>query len=234
MMPSAARSLSAAGRAAVALLGAALFGCGGTDDGALEPTPMPADLPGVYAGEFPCSNCAAIAATLWLRADQRFVLRQAYLDESRTASDRSYALGRWEWDELAAEIVLRGRGPERRIAATRAGRLELKTASPVPHVLERDPAAPAFADRVRLEGDSRMLDKGASAVFTECATGLPLPVAGSGAFKELRRQHRNLNGRGKPALTTVEAHIETISDDAGTREVLVLDRVLGLKPGVEC
>lgn len=218
----------------MAVLGAVLFGCGGTDDGAREPTPMPDGLPGVYAGEFPCSNCAAIAATLWLRADQRFVLRQAYLDASRTASDKSYALGRWEWDELAAEIVLRGRGPERRIAASPGGRLELKTTSPTPHVLERDPGAPPFADRMRFEGDSRMLDKNTSAVFTECTTGLTFPVADSGAFKELRRQHRNLNGRGKPALTTVEAHLDTVSDDAGTREVLVLDRVLGLKPGVEC
>lgn len=218
----------------MALLGAALFGCGGTDGRPAEPTPMPDGLPGVYAGEFPCSNCAAIAATLWLRDDQRFVLRQAYLDESRSASDKSYALGRWEWDELAAEIVLRGRGPERRIAASRAGRLELKTASPIPHLLDRDPAASPFTDRIRLEGDSRMLDKGAHAVFTECTMGLELPVADTGAFKELRRQHRNLNGRGKPALTTVEAHLDTVSDDTGTREVLVLDRVLGLKPGVEC
>jgi hypothetical protein len=64
---------------AVAWLAAA--GCS-RDDGDEVPasTPMPGSLPGVYVGEFPCSNCAAIAATLWLRPDNGFFLRQEFVD----------------------------------------------------------------------------------------------------------------------------------------------------------
>ena len=144
----------------------------------------------------------------------------------------SYSLGRWHWDEQAAELVLRSAGPERRIGVAANGRLRLRGASPVEHVLERDSAAPPFTDRIALEGDSWIVDK--SAVFTECLTGLELAVAEASAFKELRRQHRVLNSRGKPALTSVEAHIATVTEGDATREVLVVDRVVGLKPGARC
>jgi copper homeostasis protein (lipoprotein) len=193
---------------------------------------MPAGLPGVYAGELPCSNCESIAATLWLRPDERFFLRQQYVDERGATDGGSYSLGRWHWDEQAAELVLHGAGPERRIAVAAKGRLRMRGASPVEHVLERDPAAPPFIDRITLQGDSRIIDK--AAVFTECLTGLELAVAEENAFKELRRQHRVLNSRGKAALTSVEAHIVTITEGDATREVLVVDRVVGLKPGARC
>ena len=55
-----------------ALLTALLGGCGGKAADGPTLTPQPATLVGVYAGRFPCSNCAAIEATLWLRPDGRF------------------------------------------------------------------------------------------------------------------------------------------------------------------
>ncbi len=66
--------------------------------------------------------------------------------------------------------------------------------------------------------------------FTECLTGLPLRVAEAGAFKELRRQQRVMNPRGKIALTTVDAHLAHVSSG----EVLVVDRFLTIKPGKPC
>lgn len=198
---------------------------------------MPATLPGVYAGELPCGNCAAIAATLWLRPDGRFVLRQRFGEGARSSSGASgpettYGLGRWSWDEHAAEAVLRGAGPARRLAVRDAERVELIVASPVEHVLARQPDAAPFGDRLTLDGESAVTKDGAT--FTECLTGLSFAVDTGGAYRELRRQHQRMNPRGKVALTTVEAHIVTLTDGEQTREALVVDRFVTMKPGTPC
>ena len=196
--------------------------------------PMPDNLVGVYGGSFPCGNCKEIAATLWLRSDDRFFLRQSIVVESGATESSSYSFGQWRWDESAAEIVLSGRGPERRLGQLDAERLQLRTASPTEHVLTRDASAPPFADRVLLEGESAVVDKG-GATFVQCVTGLELPIAEAGAYKELRRQHRVLNPRHKVAFTTVEAHIAYVAAGDATREMLVLDKLVEpIKPGKGC
>ncbi len=217
---------------ALAVSASALLGCSGDGGDQRRSTPMPAQLHGVYAGHLPCSNCSAIEATLWLREDGRFFLRQAFLDEDEPHNSTSdapiYGLGRWHWDDQAAEAVLVGAGPERRLAAVDDDTLRLLTPSPQAHILERIPANPPFTDRLRIDGESVVSKEGAS--FTECLTGLSLPIADSGAFKELRRQQRMLNPRGKVALTTIDAHI--VTDDSV--EVLVVDRFVTIKPGTPC
>jgi hypothetical protein len=196
--------------------------------------PMPAGLAGVYGGSFPCGNCKHIAATLWLRDDARFFLRQSIVLESGATESSSYSYGRWSWDETSAEIVLAGRGPERRLAPIDSARLELRTASNLQHVLARDADAPAFTDRVQLDGESAVGDKG-GASFVQCVTGLEFPVAEVGAYKELRRQHRVLNPRRKVALTSVAAHLANVTANGVTREWLVVDEVLTpIKPGTGC
>jgi hypothetical protein len=223
--------------ALLALAAAQLAGCGGDAGNETEPrTPMPAGLAGVYAGEFPCSNCAAIEATLWLRPDGAFVLRQRFVDDTAAASgsaapgaSTTYGLGRWTWDEISAEAVLRGRGPERRLVVRGDGELELRAASPVAHVLERVAAPAPFVDRLTLDGESAVSEAGAT--FKECATGLTFAVADAGAYRELRRQHRRMNARGKVALTTVEAHLVNA---ATTSERLVVDKFIAIKPGTGC
>jgi hypothetical protein len=220
---------------ALLLLTATLGGCGRSPEGAaVAPTPLPATLAGVYSGELPCSNCAAIAATLWLRPDGRFVLRQRFTDvgDSAGAGSATYALGRWHWDETAAEAVLRSPGPERRLKPLDADRLRLHAASPIEHVLARDTGAGEFSDRLTLDGESAVTKQGAT--FTECLTGLSFTVAESGAYRELRRQHARMNPRGKVALTTVEGHLVTAQHGAATTEQLVVDRFIAIKPGKGC
>lgn len=199
---------------------------------------MPTTLAGVYAGKFPCSNCAAIEAALWLRADGGFILRQRLVDDpsalSRGAApgpSTTYGLGRWSWDEVSAEAVLRGRGPERRLVVRNDGALQLRVASPIEHILERDAMAPPFGDRLMLDGESAV--GGAGARFKECSTGLTFAVAEAGAYRELERQHRRMNPRGKVALTTVEGHLVT-GDGSTTRERLVVDAFIAIKPGTGC
>ena len=222
-----------------AVLAAALAGCSRDTGNEVEQrTAMPASLPGVYAGTFPCSNCAAIEATLWLRPDGAFVLRQHLVDDAATAASAvrspatTYGLGRWSWDEVAAEAVLRGRGPERRVVARSDEKLELRVASPIEHVLVRDATAPPFGDRLVLDGESAVTGRGAS--FKECVTGLTFAVSDAGAYRELRRQHRRMNPRGKVALTTVEGHLVTAGDGSATSERLVVDRFIAIKPGTGC
>ena len=214
--------------AAALLVASSLLGCGGSKDAVETSTPQPPDLPGVYAGSFPCSTCDSIDAALWLRADGSFILRQKYVGGDPTNQGSTYSLGRWSWDERGAAIVLAGAGPERRFAPAGDRRLRMQAASPIPHVLAYDASAPAFGDRVRVDGDSVISEH--TAAFTECLTGLRFDVAETKGYKELRRQHRLLNSRGAAALTTVEAHLAVV----GGREWLVVDKVIGLKPGAHC
>ena len=224
----------------LALVAALQAGCGRDSSGEAETrTPMPATIAGVYGGRFPCSNCASIEATLWLRRDGRFFFRQRFLDDaasSTAASEKpqkpsaTYALGYWSWDEIAAEAVLRGAGPERRVSVRDADHLELRIASPIEHVLARDAAEPRFDDRITFEGESAVTEAGAT--FRECLTGLTFPVADAGALRELRRQHRRMNPRGKVALTTVEGHL--VAAGGSTSERLVVDQFIAIKPGTGC
>jgi hypothetical protein len=219
---------------------AALGGCG--RDSADVPevrTPMPATLAGVYSGQFPCSNCAAIEATIWLRPDGGFFLRQRFEDDTtgNTANTpqgpaTTFAFGRWSWDEVSAEAVLRGAGPERRLTVRDDDHLQLRVASPTEHVLTRDAAAPHLGDRLTLDGESAVSDNGAT--FKECLTGLTFTVADAGAYRELRRQHRRMNPRGKVAVTTIEGHLTVTPTESTTSERLVVDRFITMKPGKGC
>jgi len=216
---------------ALVSLGIAVAGCSHRDgDGGDTTTPAPDTLAGVYAGQFPCSNCTGVGATLWLRSDERFFFRQSFTGGEGTAgTEITYALGHWTWDEHTAEVVLHAPGPERRLTVLDADRLQLRVASPVEHVLARDTTDPVFKDRLRIDGESTSTKEGV-VTFKECLTGLPLRVAEAGAFKELRRQQRVMNPRGKIALTTVDAHLAHVSSG----EVLVVDRFVTIKPGTGC
>ena len=225
---------------AILLLLAALQGGCGRDSGerAEQRTPMPASLAGVYAGDLPCSNCAKIEATLWLRPDGRFFLRQRFVDDADAPVDKrpptpsaTYGLGRWSWDDLAAQLVLRGAGPERRLTVRDAEHLELRVSSPIEHILARDHHEPAFTDRITLDGESAVTATGAT--FKECLTGLDLPVVvDAGAYRQLRHYHRTMNARGKIALTVLEGHL--VYGGANARERLVIDAFISLKPGTGC
>jgi copper homeostasis protein (lipoprotein) len=220
----------------LALAAVSAGGCSGGSNGETERrTPMPATLAGVYSGMLPCSNCAAIEATLWLRTDGAFVLRQRLLDDPSAprgdpaGPSTTFGLGRWSWDEVSAEAVLRGRGPERRLVVRKDGDLQLRVASPIEHLLARDATAPPFTDRLVLEGESAVSETGAT--FKECATGVTFAVADAGVYRELRRQHRRMNARGKVALTTVEGHL---AGEEGANERLVVDEFVAIKPGTGC
>ena len=211
----------------------AACGSGEREPGADGPRLPQGELAGIYAGDFPCSNCAAIEATLWLREDGRFLFRQRYALDDGTADYASHALGHWRWDESAGLLVLAGVGPDRRFAQVGADRLEMQVYSPAEHGLIRDPLAAPPVDSFRIEGESVVGRSGIA--FTECITGLALEVAPGAGYEELLRQHRRLNRNGPAALTEIEAHLEQLEGpDDTSREVLVVDRFLSLKPRTPC
>lgn len=204
---------------------AVLAACGGeAADVARTPTPIPADLAGFYAGEFPCNNCPGIDAALWLREDGAFVLRQRYRDTSTV----SHGLGRWRWDGDAARLVLDAPGPERRFRHSADATLVLETASPLPHVLARAAPEP-FTDAVRVEALVVIASGGAT--MTECLTGLALPLVDGGAITELRRLYGRLVTRGNPALLGAEARLVV---DANGAERWRVERVTNLRPQESC
>ena len=139
----------------------------------------------------PCSNCAAIEATLWLRSDERFFLRQRLRDDTANAPaetkappgpSTTYGLGRWHWDEVAAQVVLRGAGPERRLTVRDEDHLALGVASPVEQLLARDITAPPFRRSRDARRREAVSENGAT--FIECLTGLTLQVGDAGAYRE--------------------------------------------------
>jgi copper homeostasis protein (lipoprotein) len=201
-------------------------------DGAAATTPAPPDLVGVYEGRLPCSNCSTIATTIWLRADAVFFLRQRYLNADDQAASENVTLGRWRWDERAAELVLAGAGPERRLAPLDGGRWRLKAVTAAQQLLTRVEAAPVAPSRLRLDGVTRSVEPGAP--FAECVTGREWPLAEGRGFKELRRQQRLVNGRASPARASIEAHLTTPDDGDLAGETLVVDRFVTLRPGIGC
>jgi hypothetical protein len=182
-------------------------------------------LPGVYSGVFPCLDCPGIDARLWLRPDGAFFLRQDRRAAEGTELERTHALGRWAWDAGAGELVLRGRGPERRFHYADG---DLKMLVPgAPHILEHDTAPEPFSDRVTLEGQYE------SAVgvgnLRECVTGLELTVRDDTGGRNLRRRHRSVSAADRAVWVRIEAHL-----GYGRGEVLAIDRVLAIRPGQAC
>jgi len=205
-----------------------LSGCGGTR----EPgEPAPAERrppPGVYAGTFPCANCAGIDTTLWLRSDGRFFFRQRYLD-AREAELGGYNLGRWRWSAESG-LVLAGAGPVRRFTLLSDGRLEMITATGLDHLLERERGAPDFVDRIRLDG--RVVLEDGQLRLTECLSGLSAELRGGEDHARLRQRLRSLVGYGAPALVELEGRFMWTS--TGRASALTVDRFFSIRPDGGC
>jgi copper homeostasis protein (lipoprotein) len=192
-----------------------------------EPAPAVdlSTLPGVYAGVFPCQNCPGIDARLWLRPDGAFFMRQDHRAAEGVDVERTHAFGRWAWDAGGGELVLRGRGPERRFHyAERALRMLVPG---VPHVLERDEAPLPFTDRVTFEGQYE--SSAGSGTVTECATGLRFAVRDDASGRNLRRRHRGISPANHAVWVSIEAHLVF-----GPAEILAVDRVLAMRPSHDC
>jgi hypothetical protein len=203
-----------------------LAACGGSDsDNEPAPAVDVSALVGVYSGVFPCENCPGIDARLWLRPDGAFFMRQDHRATEGADVERTHSLGRWAWDAGAGELVLRGRGPERRFHYV-DGTLQMAV-SGLPHVLERDAAAQPFTDRARFEGQYE--SSVGVGTLRDCVTGLQLAVNDDTGGRNLRRRHRAVSPANRAAWVQVEAHLVYERGEA-----LAIDRLIAIRPGQEC
>lgn len=204
----------------------ALVACSGSDSDS-EPAPAVdiGTLVGGYSGVFPCENCPAIDARLWLRPDGAFFMRQDHRADDDAEVERTHSLGRWAWDAGAGELVLRGRGPERRFRYV-DGALRMAV-SRLPHVLERDNASAPFTDRVGLEGQYE--SSVGAGTLRDCITGLHLTVRDDPGGRNLRRRHRAVSPASRASWVRIEAHLVYEGGEA-----LAVDRLLAIRPGQEC
>lgn len=187
-------------------------------------------LPGVYTGTFPCDDCSGIEATLWLRPDRRFFFRQQYPGENGLRAMSAYNLGRWSWIQSDRVIVLMGAGPRRTFARRDPDTLVMQTESDLEHRLTRDPTAPDFSARIRMDGIMRM--RGDRASFTECLTGLVVPVDKGRDFGRFLHQYRSVGALGEPVHVELEGRFYWSGD--GTMKSLTIERFITIKSSGSC
>lgn len=197
-----------------------------------EPGPAPATLPGVYRGEFPCSNCPGILATLWLRDDGRFFFEQKYRpDANETGTPTAaYALGRWQWRADERVLALQGAGPQRLFDRPGKDLLLMHTGAVEEHRLERDPAGAPFVAAVSMRGI--VSRRGEQIVFAECLTGLEAPIEKAGDYSRFLRQFRSIGGG--PGAVTAELKGRFGWSIDGSPASLFIDKLIALRADSGC
>lgn len=197
--------------------------------------PVPIDVsgpptPASYEGVLPCADCDGIRTFLHLRADRVFVLEQDWLEQGEPTRSL-VALGRWSVRADGQGLVLAG-GPlltrqfrieshERLRMLDRLGEsLAAGDDYDLVQVATRDPLYASMALRgtyVHVGGDGS---------FTECQSGLQVPLAGSGEGVALARAYIDARpGPGEPLMVALQGHLEprAMSSDGSEVEALVVD-----------
>lgn len=189
-----------------------------------------ASLPGIYSGRFPCDGCAGIAVALWLRNDRVYFFHQQYAATDERAAMEVVSLGRWQPAEDGYAVRLVGKGPTRTL--TRAGDtvLNMRTGSPLPHQLVRDPALSQLDVAVRMQGRMRLRDS--VAVFTECQSGLSATVSTSGDYRRFRHQLRGMDAKGGDVPVELTGRFDWAAD--GSPQQLTISQFVSIQPEQEC
>lgn len=217
-------------RSLIFLIIVLIGGC--TEDQDLErPDEIPlASLPGVYSGVFPCADCPGIRTTLWIRGDGRFFIEQEYPESDGREEMVAYNLGRWSWFADDQVLVLQGAGPSRTFTRPDADVLIMRTESDLEHRLNRDPAAPDFSAAIRMSGMMQLIADGA--FFTECLTGLVVPVSRRGDYSRFVHQYRSVAGRGEQTYVELDGRFSWSGD--GALRSLTIVRFVTIRSGASC
>lgn len=209
----------------IALIG----GCGAEQEEESVGSLPVSSLPGVYAGSFPCDGCPGIRTTLWLRSDGRFFITQRYpAVEGRKATD-THNLGRWQWIESEKALALDGAGPTRTFSRPDADTLVMRTHSDLEHRLSRESTSRDFSSTIRMAG--MMNPGGGGASFSECLTGLVMPVEKNREYTRFRHQYRRLGARGRPSHVVLEGRLQWSGGDAKS---MTIERFITIKPDADC
>jgi hypothetical protein len=207
-----------------------MAGCGDHSEREASAPTRTSSLPGVYAGRFPCVNCPGISTALWLRSDGRYFIRQRYLAEEDDEEMIAYGLGRWNWVEADRTVVLAGEGPPRVFTWPDRDTLIMHTESDLEHRLARDPNEPDFTSSIRMDGTMRR--SGGNIRFTECLTGLEVPVMEGGDYARFLHQYRSVPTRREGVFVELEGRFAWSED--GTPVSLTIDRLVTVRTDASC
>jgi copper homeostasis protein (lipoprotein) len=209
---------------------------------ALSPTgtAAPIQAPAAFVGDLPCADCPGIRHTLELRGDGTYFLRQQHLVKGPTAVRDS--IGRWRASAYERTLLLHsGRSTADVYGIQDADTLRLRDrrGNEIPTAqnldLNRDDTAEPLGPRTMMVGmHSRMAH---SALFTERATGLPMPVAMEGDNVTLDRAYADARtAANAPVAMQLEGRLARKPRMAGegTQLVLIPERFVKSRPGYRC
>lgn len=206
----------------------ALVACGSDSETDVEPEKMPAPNAGVYSGTFPCDGCPGIPTTLWLRSDRNYFLEQIYRADG--APEPVTSLGRWTWHAETETLELRGAGPLRVFDRPDLQSLVMQTASPLEHRVTRDPMRGNFDAIITLEGTIDLRSEGTT--FSECVTGMRIPLLRGGDYSSFARQYRHVAPPGSPAFVEFEARFRW--GDDGAPDAVAIHNFLTVRENGRC
>ena len=208
---------------------ALIGGCGADQKGDSGTNVAVSSLPGVYAGTFPCDGCPGIHTRLWLQPDGRFFINQHYPAVEGRQATNAHNLGRWHWAEGDHALELDGAGPTRSFSRPNADTLVMRTHSNLEHRLAREPDAPDFSATIRMAGMVNL--RGGGATFSECLTGLVVPVEKNREFTRLRHQYRSVGERGRPNYVELEGRFQW---SRGVLQSMTIERFITIKLDAGC
>lgn len=176
------------------------------------PVPLP-QLPATFSGTLPCASCEGIQTSITLQADGTFFSRQLY--EGQASPNQANDLGRWVMSHYGNIVVMQGQNSEQRYFRVKSAdsleMLDLEARSIfsiLNYSLNRTPSAETLDLKLfPLNGLFRYFAD--SGRFTECASGLDLPVVTMGDNAKLENAYLRLRAEpGQALLATVYAHIK--------------------------
>ncbi len=199
-------------------------------------------LPATFGGDLPCADCAGLRYTLTLRSDDIFLLRRTYLQAAGGKDESFHDIGRWSLENGDTRFVLRGgkEAPEQFAVKDARTLRKLDTlghviASKANHDLKRADRVNPIADSFRMSGEFAYLaDAG---FFTECRSGLRLPVAQEGDNAALERAYGAARSApGAPLLVTLDGQFarRPKREGSGEEEKLIVERFDRVWPGEHC
>jgi len=206
------------------------------DDLVLRLQPLPAS----FSGTLPCADCPGIRYLLNLYADGVYYLRQEYVGKEPKATHDD--IGRWSVSSDGTQLVLRGgrEAPLRFVlkAEGRLRKLDLEGReidSILNYDLAREPVFVAFEPRLHVSGMYRYMAD--AALLRECITERRYPVPPLADNLVLEQAY--LKAQRQPAeelLVSAEVRIamQPRLDGAGTEEMMIVERFVGIWPGETC
>jgi copper homeostasis protein (lipoprotein) len=193
-------------------------------------------LAGVFHDTLPCTDCDGIAARLYLRPDNSFVMEQAYLGKSV-----AYDIGKWSVVDSILKLT-GNEGPRQfkilNLAEIKLldneGRMPYDTAN-TRLTLKRDNTPFKPAQPVPLEGIFSAA--GDTMNIQVCAMGNTYPVALAPAAMQMKALYNKaVKQENEPLYAKLAGHFELRPSltDTTTEDFFVVERFVNFVPGQQC